>query len=586
MRTWLLVGVSTLVLGQTPPTQPQDKGRIEGVLVNQISGQPLRKGTVSLRAVIRGPQPAPAAAPNPGAASAGAPNPTTPSEYAVTSDAEGKFVFDQIEPGRYTMMADRPGYIRATYRSSGGALMNVSPGQTIKNLRFTLTPQGVIAGHVVDEDGDPITEVRVQAMRWTTFNGVRRLGFGQGIPVDDQGNFRIGNLPAAHYILSADFNRPPPLNAGKIREAYVTTYYPSALDVPEATQITLTAGAEVTNVEIRLRKVPVFRVRGKIVDPAGVPVRSMALSIVSRNASPNLGFTGRNLAISRDGNFEFNSVRPGSYIIEPAMNVFFGSNDQNETGTNKKFFGRHPLTVSDEDIKDIVVSLNLGATLTGAITTEDGATPPTNGSAAGASAKPPALPSVRLEPDSAVMSPYNAKSNTDGTFEVHDLAPERYRVVVSGTPEGSYVKSIRFGNEDITHGILDLTAGIGGVVDIKLSPNAADVSGTVNNDKSETVGDIVVTLGPASVEAAEQTLFLRQTRTDQNGHFKLSNLPPGEYRLLAWEDVDGSLLSDPQFRAHFDSNSVVVKLMEGAHETSDLKLLARDAIELEAAKVR
>jgi len=198
MRILLLIPLAVLALAQAPPDQPQDKGRIEGILVNQVNGQPLRKGTVSLRITVTGPQPA---------------NASTPNSYSVSSDAEGKFVFEQVDPGRYTLMADRPGYIHATYRSSAGASLNVGPGQTVKNIRFVITPQGVIAGHVVDEDGDPITEVRVQAMRWATSNGVRRLEYRQQIPVDDQGNFRIGNLPAGRYILSADLNRMPPLNS-------------------------------------------------------------------------------------------------------------------------------------------------------------------------------------------------------------------------------------------------------------------------------------------------------------------------------------------------------------------------------------
>jgi protocatechuate 3,4-dioxygenase beta subunit len=574
MRILLLIPLTTLALAQTPAVQPQDKGRIEGILVNQVNGQPLRKGTVSLRVTVTGPQPA---------------NASTPNSYSVTSDAEGKFIFEQVDPGRYTLMADRPGYIHAIYRSSGGASLNVGPGQIVKNIRFVITPQGVIAGHVVDEDGDPITEVRVQAMRWSTTNGVRRLEYRQQIPVDDQGNFRIGNLPAGRYILSADLNRMPALNSEKIHKEYVTTYYPSALDVAESTEIPLTAGGEVINIEIRLHKVIVFHVRGKIVDSTGALVRNMALAIFPKNAGASMGFFGRNLTITRDGVFDFPTVRPGSYVIQPANNVFFGTNDQNESGTNKKLFGRYAVTVSNEDLKDIVVPLSVGATVTGTIVTEGGAPqpPPTDPTSAKTAAKPPPQPTVRLAPaDSTELSPYTARSNADGTFELHDLAPERYRVNVNGTADGTYVKSIRFGNEDVTNGILDLTSGTGGVIDVKLAPNAADISGNVHNDKSEAVSDVQVTLGPASAEVATQTLFFRQARTNQDGKFSFKNLPPGEYRIWAWEEVDNGLVSDPQFRAHFDSGSVLVRLSEGSHENSDVKLLGRDAIEVEAAKVR
>jgi hypothetical protein len=573
MRILLLIPLTAFALAQTPSAQPQDQGRVEGILVNQVNGQPLRKGTVSLRVAVSGPQPAGASAPN---------------SYAVTTDAEGKFVFEQVDPGRYTLMADRPGYIRATYRSSGGAFLNVGPGQAVKNIRFTITPQGVIAGRVVDEDGDPLTEVRVSAMRWLTISGVRRLGFGQSIPVDDQGNFRIGNLPAARYVLSADLSRQPPLNADKTHEGYVTTYYPGALDVSEATQIPLTAGGEVTNVEIRLHKTRVFRIRGKIVDSTGGLVRMMALALFPKNGAASLAFAGRNITITRDGVFEFNNVRPGSNVIQPANNVFFGANDQSETGTNKKLFGRYAVTVANEDLKDLVVPLNAGAVLTGTIVTE-GAAPqpsPTEGASTAVAVKPVPLPTVRLVPADGELSPYTARSNADATCEWHDLAPERYRVNVTGSADGTYVKSIRFGNEDITKGILDLTGGLGGSIEIRIAANAADVSGTVHNDKGDTVGDVHVTLGHASAELAAQTLFFRQARTSQDGKFSIKNLPPGDYRILAWEEVDNGLVSDPEFRAHFDSASVLVKLAEGSHETSEVKMLARDAIEAEASKVR
>src|SRR5260370_38151146 len=142
--------------------------------------------------------------------------------------------------------------------------------------------------------------------------------------------------------------------------------------------------------------------------------------------------------------------------MQPANNVLYGASDRNETGTNKKLFGRFAITVSNEDVKDIVVPLNAGATLTGSIVTEGAAqqVPP---------ATPASLPAVQLVmADSDDLRPYTARSNADGTFELHDVPPERYRVHVTGSADGAYVKSIRFGNEDITGGVLDLTSGNGG----------------------------------------------------------------------------------------------------------------------------
>jgi protocatechuate 3,4-dioxygenase beta subunit len=553
-----------------------DKARIEGILLSQTNQQPVKKGTLTLRVATNGPQPQVPGSPS-----------QIPSGYLATSDADGKFVFDQVEPGRYTLGADRPGFIRATYRNSRGSLITLGPGQVLKDLRFAITPQGVIAGRVVDEDGDPITEVRVSVMRWGYFNGARQLAGFQQNAVDDQGTFRIANLAAGHYFLSAEINGAPAINTGKAQEAYIATYYPSALDISEATPIAVAAGAEVTNVEIRLHKARVYRVSGKIIDgSSGGAVRNLGVQMIPKTENPHaLPFSARHIALARDGNFEFLNVLPGVYVIGPALNVMFGGVDQND-GAPKKLFGRYVVTVSNENISDIVVSFGSGSSLTGIIHAETNAAPPTQESTAGTSPQPSTpLPSVRLVAEDNTINAYSARTAADGTFELHDLAPERYRVTVNGIPDGTYVKAVRFGDQDITHAVLDLTAGSPGSLDIVLSPNAADVSGTVLNEKGDAVADASVTLGPMSPETAAQTQFFRQTRTDQNGRFTMKSLPPGDYRVIAWEDVDPNLVQDPEFRARFDGNSATVKLSESSHETTDPKLVSRETIESEAAKL-
>jgi len=72
--------------------------------------------------------------------------------------------------------------------------------------------------------------------------------------------------------------------------------------------------------------------------------------------------------------------------------------------------------------------------------------------------------------------------------------------------------------------------------------------------------------------------------TDQTGAFHLKNLAPGEYKIFAWEDTSSGITQDPEFRKHFDP--VVVKLAEKSHENIELKLIPKDAIETEAAKVQ
>jgi uncharacterized surface anchored protein len=78
----------------------------------------------------------------------------------------------------------------------------------------------------------------------------------------------------------------------------------------------------------------------------------------------------------------------------------------------------------------------------------------------------------------------------------------------------------------------------------------------------------------------------KTANTDQAGNFKLSGLAPGEYHMVAWEDIEPGLSQDPAFRARFDSQATTVKLRDNSHETVEVKLIGKDAIETEAAKVR
>ena len=162
--------------------------------------------------------------------------------------------------------------------------------------------------------------------------------------------------------------------------------------------------------------------------------------------------------------------------------------------------------------------------------------------------------------------------------------PSVYQVQVQPLPPGMYVKAIRFGSQDLTKSMLDLSSGSGGVIDVTLSPNVADISGVVHgSDGSPVVGGII-TLWTPGVPSTDSVDFTRTARTDDNGQFKLPNLPPGNYRVAAWEQVDQGLAMVPEFRMKFEGKAVAVTLNENDHAQIQPELISRDASQAEAAK--
>lgn len=560
------------------PNVVPEKCKIEGRVVSLATGVPLKKAAMRLRATVQTASPG---------------TQPTITNYTSATDAEGKFLFEDLDAGTYILSADRTGYVSQSYGASqsgrGGSPIKLSAGQQLKDLVMKLTPQGMIYGKVTDEDGDPVPGGFVQVMRWVYVNGKRQLQNRGGSSVQADGSFVVGNLAAGRYYLSATDNRnqmmgmtEKPGRKGP-EEGYVTTYFPNALDPSAASPIEINAGAELRGIEIRLRKARVFHVRGRVVNTlTGATPLGMMLTITPKDNSDFM--FGRNMQSIRgkDGSFEFNNVAPGTYIVQPNGGGSVTTSTDPVTGEtirSARLVGRAVVSVSDDNVENVVVALGAGVEVTGTVKIEGGETQPP--AAATPGAKPPALPTVVLNAAEGVNFNSNrAQSKDDGTFQLRGIAPDVYRINVIGLPDGAYLKSIRFGGQEVTKTTVDLSSGASGQLDILISPNAADVTGVARNSKGEAVQGVMVQIWLPDEDVS------KTANTDQAGNFKLSGLGPGEYHMVAWEDIEPGLSQDPAFRARFDSQAATVKLRDNSHETVEVKLIGKDAIEAEAAKLR
>jgi hypothetical protein len=58
--------------------------------------------------------------------------------------------------------------------------------------------------------------------------------------------------------------------------------------------------------------------------------------------------------------------------------------------------------------------------------------------------------------------------------------------------------------------------------------------------------------------------------TDKSGQFQFRGLPPGEYRMLAWEDVDPGAWFNPAFLAVNERYATAMTLDEGKNQRIDV----------------
>jgi hypothetical protein len=525
--------------------------RLEGQVLSQ-TGEPLRKATLRLAPYY-------------------ADRSSNAVSYTDTTDGTGKFVFEGVLPGRYTLSAERTGFLAQNYgargatNSSPGSVLALAAGESMKDLDFKLIPQGVVTGRLTDADGDPVPGIQVFAMQTVHARGQRGLAPAGHAQTDDQGNFRIANLSPGPYYVSADDTQSRlhaqdnNVRPGRVldRTSNVTTYYPDSLDAAGATALQIVAGSELRGIDIRMRRERVFSIRGLMIDAAtGKPVRT-DVSAHLKGSSRSSFDPAWQTSSREDGTFELRNLLPGEYVLMAST-----------SNRGERAYGRDEVSIADSDITGVKLTLEQGVTVTGTVKLEgDG---------------PPVRLSIFL---SDMGGAYGHASSTvarnDGTFEFRGIALGKYAVGMEMLPDGAYIKSVRFGGQDVTHTMLDFTSGVNGSLEILLSPHAAGVSGTVKNKDGAAMTGVEVTLWPKQ----GQSKSVYRGSTDQNGDFRIAGLAPGDYYINAWEDLDVYLSFDLDFLQRFTSPDTTITLEEGAHQTVQPKLISREEAAAEAAKL-
>lgn len=546
-----------LLCAQVAAPGPGKKAVLEGKVL-RLSGEPLPKANVHLRS---------ATAPPSGPFTA-----TAPSGYVVTSDANGKFVFDNVDPGRYVLSAERTGYLQQWFGARGpnrpGLSLTASADTPLKDLVITLTPQGIISGKIQDEDGEPLAYAEVAVYRMGYQGGQKQLVRASFAISAADGSFLAGFLGPGRYYVSASENRAT-MNGGVTelpgskapQSGYLTTYYPNVLDPATAVPIDIGAGTSMSGIEIRLIRGRLVQIKGRLTGSLPPPG-----SVVLARSTQGLPHPA---PVQRDGSFLFQNVSPGEYTIRS------NRGGPRNPGQPPLSFAYARVNVRDQDIDGLEIPLDVGRELMGTVRLE-------NEQAAGVANVRIALQMVGGAYDGFGFQ--NAVARPDGGFGMRGLGPEKYRVSVNGLPQGIYVKAIRFENVDITHDYLDLSNS-GGALEVVLSPRAADVSGVVRNEKGELVPNVPVTLWTPGRPLNGIYDVPRTGNTDGNGAFQIFNLAPGEYHVAAWEELDPGLVQNPDFRARFESTAAKVEVQESAHATADTKLVGRDAIQAEMDKL-
>lgn len=514
------------------------------------------------------------------------------------TDAQGRYEFRELPAGRFNVSVSKSGFVTMQYGQNRpyepGRPIELAEAQKMDKADVSLPRGSVLAGRVVDEFGEAVAEAEVTAMRMQFTNGKRRLTpSGRNGTTNDLGQFRIYGLAPGEYYVSATLRNMNMMmmdlmgggaggpTGSNQNSGYAATYYPSTPSPGDAQRVTLAVGQELTSVDIQLQPVKLAKITGNAVGSDGKPMTGAMVMLMPAMKDAMMFMPGGTARTDKDGAFTLSGVTPGEYslqvqsmggMIQAAganMSFTFRTSDGSGPASpeQEREFAVTTVNVAGEDIAGMIVVGTRGAKATGTISF-------------GSSAKPEGLTGMRVtappvDVDSNPMPMFGGTNIKDtGAFEVEGLIGQRvFRV--GNLPKGWVLKQIRLNGEDVTDKGVEFKPGedVAGL-EIELTDRTTSISGGVTDDKGQPLKDftVVVFAEDQSKWTVPLTRWTASSRPDQEGHFKVANLPPGAYYAIAVEYVAQGEWSDPDWLARAAKKAMRFTLDEGGTKTLDLKL--------------
>ena len=466
----------------------------------------------------------------------------------IATDSDGNFEIAGLPAGRYRLRVNKGGFVPLEYGQArafeAGKPLDLTDGQVLNKIDFSLPRGSVITGRITDEYGDALTDVQVQALRYQFVNGERQLvNAGRTERTNDLGEYRLFGLMPGEYVIHATLREGPAVMRDAVEQTgYPGTYFPGVADVGQAQAVTVTIGQELTSIAFPLVPAKFAQVSGIVMSSDGRPLAGAILVVrprMSGSGSPAnlLGGAGRSQSAA-DGTFRLSSVPPGEYVLEVQQRPMQPGALQN--GFAGLEFASVPLSVSG-NIDNFTVVTTTGVSLSGRVVYEGQSSP--RATLQVTTAGGDGTPVLRAMAGRALGG---GRVRTDGTFELQGLyGPLMLRV--EGVPAGWALKNVSVNGLDVTDSPFDFKSGsnVTGAV-ITLTDRITEITGMVNDSRGQQISDYVLVAFPEDRRFwGAQSRYVQTTRPNQNGTFSMKGLPPGRYLAAVVPSLENGLQNDP-----------------------------------------
>jgi hypothetical protein len=558
MNTLLLLIAFLASALQNAPTGAS----LQGLITNEASGSPLPDTGVELISVE--------------AASR---------KYTVATGGDGMFSFKDVPPGNYRVAAARPGFVRAEYGQRGpggnGRTITVAAGDNVKDIQIALVATGAISGRILDSKGRPMPNVQVQALRFTNIGVMRFVETVTAAITNDLGEYRLFWLPPNEYIVMAmpirgtvedtlirtdgngyTINNRVRPSAGNLIPAPTELppmpfFFRDGNDPSNASRISIRPADSLRGIDIMIRPPATYVIRGKLVNmPSMIPaaptpgrpfmpeVEAPEIELEPRT-QPAVRFrdsmpNGLVRADYSKGTFEIRGVLPGAYWVSARV-------------AGKE--ARAQVDVAGKDVEDVAISFVNGFDVPIRVSMDGQPEGPNFDRL---------IDSLRVglrRPEGpGEISAEEVDGQPPGTFVAHNVEPGTYSLSWSIAGESNaYIKAVRVeGIETQTTFRLDQSPLR--PIEVIWGLSNGVITGVVTNSKLEPASDVTVV-------AISPNRGSRYATSGPDGRFRITAVPPGDFRVYAWEAIPRFSWQNPQVMQRDFVKGIPVHLDDGSNVT-------------------
>jgi hypothetical protein len=140
-------------------------------------------------------------------------------------------------------------------------------------------------------------------------------------------------------------------------------------------------------------------------------------------------------------------------------------------------------------------------------------------------------------------------------------------------PQNTFIESARLGQTDVSSGVT-ISGPVSESLEILLSTKGGQIDGTIVDKDQKPLQGIQAVLIPDRLR--DRRDLYKLSTSDQNGHFTIRTVAPGDYKLFAWEDLEQGAYNDPDFVRKYEALATPIMISESLKTTVEVKVIPQN----------